>query len=216
MDQYLESYDKFEKTLVYSFTIQCGGLGDLIKFFMYSLYLCIKNNTKIKYLIHNNTIEKYLKLKQPKMYITREEINNQNTTIVTPLELYGICSYDCTLPYKVDDVFYFSDEVIHNSINYQLTDYISIHLRLGDKYLETDKKYVICENDERLYDKDKMIKFIEDNRDTNIMFFCDNKQYKKDIKEKFTNIFITDYDIGHTGLTNTTEIQVINTITDFF
>jgi hypothetical protein len=39
---------------------------------------------------------------------------------------------------NINDVFEFSEEIKLNSYNLLPTKYISLHLRLGDKYLETD------------------------------------------------------------------------------
>ena len=114
-------------------------------------------------------------------------------------------------------MFYFSDEVKINTLflnNDQ--NYISIHLRLGDKFLETDKSFVLCKEDVRPYNEEKLFGFIKQNYNKNILFFCDNNNYKLKIKAQYNKIIITDYDIGHTSLSNTTSIQVLNTITDFY
>ena len=49
-----------------------------------------------------------------------------------------------------------------------------------------------------------------------ILFFCDNNKYKLKIKNEYNNIIITDANIGHTSLLNTTEKQVLDTITEFY
>ena len=79
-------------------------------------------------------------------------------------------------------------------------NYISIHLRLGDKFLETDKVFVLCKEDVRTYNEEKLFELIEINYNKNILFFCDNNNYKLKIKTKYDKIIITDYDIGHTSL----------------
>ena len=62
----------------------------------------------------------------------------------------------------------------------------------------------------------KIFKFIEENNDKNIIFFCDNNAYKLKIKKKYSNIMITNCVIGHTSLTNTTEKQVLDSVTEFY
>ena len=53
MNNYLNNYDNYNKTIIYNFNVGGGGIGDCIKFFMYLLHLCIKYEIKIKYLINN-------------------------------------------------------------------------------------------------------------------------------------------------------------------
>lgn len=76
MEKYIQNYDTFTKQIVYKFEIGDGGLGDFLRFFLYTLSLCLKNNYKLYYLINNISIEKYIKLKYTKMYITNHNIDN--------------------------------------------------------------------------------------------------------------------------------------------
>ena len=50
----------------------------------------------------------------------------------------------------------------------------------------------------------------------NIVFFCDNKSYKLKIKKLYDHVVITDANIGHTSLGNTTDEQVLDAITEFY
>jgi hypothetical protein len=122
------------------------------------------------------------------------------------------------LQYKISDLFYFSDEVKHNAIKYvkEDTSYISIHVRLGDKHLETDKQFVICVLDERIFDEAKLFRLIETNAYKTIYFFCDNNAYKQKIKGMYSFVNTIDYAIGHTSLTNVTPEQTLNAMTDFY
>jgi hypothetical protein len=105
---------------------------------------------------------------------------------------------------------------VKNIVPHLPTNYISIHLRLGDKFLETDKRFVLCKSDTRQFSEEKIYKFIEDNGDKNIFLFCDNNNQKLKIKNKYNNIIITDSQIGHTSLSNTTNKQILDTITEFY
>lgn len=235
MEEYINKYDTLEKKIVYDFHLGSGGIGDLTKYFMYLLNICIEHNIKLYYLVSNITVEKYLKLKYEKMYITNETIlisnninrirnihdiqylNTSDYYIVNPDVFYDIYIYnELTIP--LQEVFCFSDEVKVNTNHFlcDKTNYISIHLRLGDKHLETDKSFVNCKEDSRNYDEYKLFDFIEKNQETPILFFCDNNSYKLKIKSKYNHIFITDYDIGHTSLSNTTNTQVLNTLKEFY
>jgi hypothetical protein len=78
MDEYIKKYDQLDKVIVYHFNKDDGGIGDCIKYFIYTLQLCIKNNYKLYYEINNLPLENYLKLKHSKMYIKTEDIKNRN------------------------------------------------------------------------------------------------------------------------------------------
>jgi len=213
MDAYMNKYDSFEKIMVYNFTLGAGGIGDCIKFFMFALNICMKTNTRLYYKKNNIEIEKYIKLIYEKMYIT--DIINLSVKNVEPSMYYSTINYDYII---IKDVFYFTDEVKINS-KYLFpieTKYISIHLRLGDKYLETDKNYVLVKEDTRKFSNEKIYKFIEDNRNNNIFFCCDNNEYKIKIKEMYNNITITNCNIGHSSLSNTSPQQVLDSISEFY
>ena len=69
MESYIDKYDSFDKKMIYIFKLGDGGIGDCIKFFMFVLESCMKNNIRLYYNKNNLEIEKYIKLKYDKMYI---------------------------------------------------------------------------------------------------------------------------------------------------
>ena len=235
MENYLKTYDNLDKRIIYTFDKCGGGIGDYLKFFMYLLDFCIKYDIKICYLENDIYNEKYIKLKYEKMYITRKELIGININYITHINeientekgktyiiqnmglFYDTINYN-NLIYPLQDLFYFSEEVIKNAeiTNINNMNYISIHVRLGDKFLETDKSYVNCKEDVRRYNEERLFNFIEENSEKNILFFSDNNSYKLKLKNKFNNIIITDYEIGHTGLANITEKQALNAMTEFY
>ena len=232
MEDYINKYDSFTKIIVYDFRQGSGGIGDCIKFFMYALKLCMQHNIKLYYLINNTFIEKYLKLKYEKMYIEKSsivdscnidanDISNINGgvyNIITPCKFYNYYNND-SLTMLGQEVFKFSEEIIINSTKLNvdnITNYISIHLRLGDKHLETDQSFVLVTWDTRMYNEEKLYNFIVDNCDKNIIFFCDNQTYKLKIKNKFNNVIILNCNIGHTSLSNTTDVQTLDAVTEFY
>jgi len=233
MENYFNIYDTLERKIVYNFTVGMGGIGDLTKFFMLLLKICIEHNIKLHYLVNNIQVEKYLKLKYPKMYITDQEIGLDREHIHEEklIPNIGTGTFYIMIPqvlwpnpnsnnvyYNIQDVFYFSDEVKINGSKFFNNDinYISIHLRLGDKYLETDQSYIVCRDDTRIFNEENIFDCIEKNYDKNILFFCDNRNYKLKIKNKYDKIIITDYEIGHTSLFNTTDKQFLDTMTEFY
>ena len=230
METYIKNYNNFNKNLVYNFNLGSGGIADCMKFFMVILSVCMKHQIKLFYLINNTPLERYLKLKYKEMYICKNVITN--STELTDPDISNLEKevYYTTIPnvfyncYKEDyisvpfqDVFYFTDAVISKSeafCNY--TNYISLHLRLGDKFLETDRNFKTTPEDTRYYDEGKIHKFIEDNKENNIVFFCDNNSYKIKLKAKYSNLITLESEIGHTGLVNTTNEQVLDTAAEFF
>ncbi len=218
MENYIKNFKKYDKISVYDFQLGDGGIGDYLKFYMIILEKCIRNNIKLYHKINNIEIEKYIKLKHDFFYISADEISNlKNFTIEKPYHYYNQDSYDHDI--LLNEIFYFDNLVktnVQNILSSLPNNYISIHLRLGDKFLETDKKFVLCKNETRDFSKEKLYKFIEDNSDKNILFFSDNNRWKLEIKNKYKNIIISNSQIGHTSLSNTTNIQILDSITDFY
>jgi hypothetical protein len=237
MESYLEKYDTLDRTIVFKFSTGDGGIGDILKGFTYLLQLCIENNIRLCYVLSNNIIDKYLKLRHSKMYITMDKIFDPeyNTDDIISLRTIGEVPdiesgaiyiaypqlvhpiknlYD-KISYSLEDIFDFTGEVITRARDFIGGSYRGIHLRMGDKYLETDKAFIICSSDARLYNEDAIFRCIE-SYNSNTVFFCDNKEYKLKIKAKYPSIHITDYDIGHTSLSNTTEQQILDAVTEFY
>jgi len=213
MNSYIDNYDSFNEKIIYNFKVGDGGLADNIKFFIVILESCMKNNIRLYYKKNNITIEKY-----NKMYIDENQIKQlSNVKFKTPYMYYSTKTFNYSIDIK--DVFYFTDEVKTRCTHLfpsNIINYISIHLRLGDKYLETDENYLQCKNDVRSFSEEKLYEFIEKNYNKNIFFCCDNNNYKLKIKEKYNNIIITNCLIGHTSLSNTTEQQVLDAITELY
>ena len=77
MENYIKNYRFYNKKMVYHFRTQDGGIGDNIKFFMFVLESCMKNNTALYYKINNTENEKYIKLKYNIMYINESSCNRE-------------------------------------------------------------------------------------------------------------------------------------------
>ena len=231
MDAYLANYESYTKYIVYNFKLGDGGIGDFCKFFMYLLCMCVTNKYRICYLVNDITIEKYMILKHKQFYIRHDElpsdfiiatnirqILDSDCTLITPSVLYNVYNYDA-ITIQLQDIFTFSEQIHANCDQLfpkNLSDYVSLHLRLGDKYLETDKAFVVVTDDERYYDEGSLFQFIELNTHLNIIFFCDNNGCKQHLKSKYPSLIIIDAHVGHTSLFNTTEEQIIDAVTEFY
>ena len=157
MDDYIRQYGTYDKKLIYQFNVGDGGIGDNIKFFMIILETCMKNRIRLYYKKCNIELEKHIKLKYDTMYISEDEMKTlDNFEIVTPYQYYSSVHYNYSIP--IHQVFYFSDEIKLNRnhlFRQHITNYISIHLRLGDKYLETDHHFIACKDDVRHFSEEK-------------------------------------------------------------
>ena len=219
MDNYLKNCNKFKKVIIYDFRLGDGGIGDYLKYCMIILTKCIYHNIRFYHKINNIEIEKYLKFKYDEFNINQNEILElDNYTIQNPRDYYFI-NDEYNGDILLNEVFYFDNVIKLNASNILSplpNNYISIHLRLGDKFLETDLEFIVCPNNTRRYNLEQINKFIIDNNNKNILFFCDNHAKKLEIKNKFNNIILTDADIGHTSLLNTTNKQILDAVTELY
>jgi hypothetical protein len=227
MENYIKNFELFNEIIVYDFNIYNGGIGDCIKFYMYILNLCIKDNKRLYYKKNNILIENYIKLKYDILYIHDEKILN-NYTIVKPNMFYdkinnNYCENNYGYFINIGDVFYFSDEIINNSLLIfpkSISNYISIHLRLGDKFLEIKdkrlKNIIDKKNDIRYFSLEQIDKIVEENIDENIFFCCDNYSFRQKTKDKYNNIIITNGEIGHTSYLITSPKQILDSLTELY
>ena len=224
MDNYMKKFNTFKLSYIYDFNISDGGLGDCIKFFMFLVKKSINDNASVFYLVNNIPIERYLLLKYKNMYINRSDINKLNYKIFKPYDFYNewdteekkkIAIEKINIPFS--NIFEFSRDIInHSNQILNIDHYNSIHVRLGDKFLETDINSVVCKNDTRNYNQTLIDKYIINNKHKNIILFSDNNAYKQMMKKKFNNLIINNVVIGHTSLTNTNETQIVDTISELF
>ena len=228
MEEYLCSYKTYTKKVVYQFKLGHGGIGDCIKYFMYLLHLCIQQKCCLYYQVMNNPLEKYVRLVDPAMYIRAEEMTHtvpihlnelraheHAYTVCTPFDLYNAYK---GFDYPIHKIFTFSQDIWYRKKEiFSLQEkYVSIHIRLGDKFLETDTQFVIVKNDERPFQEEALYHWLDTHRDTPIVLFCDNHTYKQYIHEKFSHVHITQGEVGHTSLLNTGEQQIIDAVTEFY
>ena len=199
-----------------------GGIGDVIKYFLFLIQLSIQKRWKVYYAITDLKVNKWLKLRYPELYYNVEHpvyLNNINNVgvpdleyVVNPHLLYGIFSYE-DLYLKGSDVFDFAPEIVERSKVFPIEQYRSLHIRLGDKFLEIPVEQNQCVTDVRQFNQDLVNKCIEQN--PGILIFCDNLAYKIDLKEKY-DILVTPFKIGHTCLPSTSDETIMDTLTEFY
>ncbi len=214
------------KTIKYCYGMENGGIADFLKYLFHTLNIVEKNNCKLILEI-THPIKKYLKINNDylsdQLYDKFHKITaiDRNKTISEILKehnklkivsndfySFGINmelsnSYDFSQStdkyYNLFDYIDFNEE-IYNIINsYISDDYISIHARLGDKYLEIKPSCEYCINDDRNINPDICIKNISDiikkNPNKKIYFFSDNNKFKNDMKTLFNELIIFNNDI---------------------
>ena len=67
-----------------------------------------------------------------------------------------------------------------------------------------------------MFNENKLFYYIEQNSDKNIIFFCEDNNYKIKIKQKYNNIIILNSEIAHTDVYNNPEKSILDTITEFY
>lgn len=220
MDDYVNKLNNYKSCYIYDFKNHgSGGIGDFFKFFIKLLKLAIEHEKKI-YILKNDTyIEKYIKLRYD-WYITKKDIENiQEYKIYQPFQLYSIKQSKKNIQINIADLFYFTKTVKENIEKItpgNIKNYISVHARLGDHFLETEKEFIVCTWDKRKLKESNLYNFLKTNKNINILFFCDNQKYKNKIKQVFPYINITHANIGHTSLKNTNEKQTLDAISEFY
>lgn len=231
IENYFKNYHNYPNQILFEFTVGHGGVGDYVKFFTFLLNYCIKNN--IKMYCTRDKINQYIELLHPEMYLCpnnmiKEKIIKLNTYNVTfnnsilyvtdPSSMYDLPNHYENMEI-VSQIFYFTPLVIAKAENITKNkSYVSVHLRLGDYYLETDKNFIQVPQDRRFFNETKLLNFINDIQtiEPNIYFFCDNNQYKLKLKSLYHCIQSTELEIGHTSLQNTTREQFFNAVVEYY
>jgi len=199
--------------MIFVYDYNNGGLGDMIKFFLVSVYLAdtykldffidIKHPIK-DFIVINDKFKCNFEYSEYD-FLSKEK--NLNYMIANNINfIYNTLSYfnnsfdntkipnSCYLFNKYNFFHYmnFSPDV-YNDI-YNLMDnkykYISIHLRCGDKHIIDSKDFL---NDDRInnINYDNIIqKIINDNKINKIYFFCDNNEIKNNYIKKFPELNI--------------------------
>ena len=87
MEDYINNFKNYEKTIVYDFKLGDGGIGDYLKFFMIILTECMNSSSKVKlyHKINDLEIEKYIKLKYDFMNIGSDKISELIPKFIHPL-----------------------------------------------------------------------------------------------------------------------------------
>ena len=116
MEEYLAVRETFSKKVIFMIPYFQGGIGDIIKFFLFLIQLCIKKHIKIYFAVTTLKVNQWLRMKYPGLYynlITGNVLQNiyQLDTlhdnidyIVQPHLLYSTFSYE-QLYLKGSDVF---------------------------------------------------------------------------------------------------------------
>ena len=180
-------------------------------------YLSIRKGDFITILSEN----KNFIIKNMDFYKSNKKLNKNNIPDDKNTIKYIIDKYK-----NLNNILYYGEEVInvYNKLKPK-KEYISIHYRIGDKSLEITPDQNIAKNDDREVDDNKIIlnikNIVENSKEKDIYFFCDNSNFKKKITPLFPKIKTLDFDIIHFGLKysnidkETYEKNLILTIVEF-
>lgn len=199
--------------IIYVYDYNNGGLADMIKYFLVAIHIANIFNLEL-YIDIKHPINKFLIIEDKYLckfnydnyeFLSEEKnlkfmINEKKNFIYNTLSFFNKSINQSEIPnisylfnkYNFFDYINFSQE-IYNSVNDIVSknkcNYISIHLRCGDKYISHGKDFF---NDDRLRIKNfynEVKKIIDKNNKNNkIYFFCDNNEIKNDYKNKFQEL----------------------------
>jgi len=224
MEEYLLVRPTYSKKIIFMIPHFQGGIGDFIKYFLFLVQLSIQKQLKVYFAVTDLKMIKWLKMRYPELYckprfpIILQHICQLDNLladieyIIQPHLLYRTFTYEA-LYLKGSDVFEFAPEIVERSKLFPIEKYRSLHIRLGDKFLEIPVEQNQCVTDVRLFNQKSVIECIQQN--PGIMIFCDNLAYKTSLKEKY-EILITPFKIGHTCLPSTSDDVIMDTLTEFY
>jgi hypothetical protein len=191
----------------------------------------MKHGIQIFY--ERNCFEPYLKLRHTNWYIDLRTIKHRRRLkeneipkrvkpdrhcIVIPQILWKSFMDYNELCIPACEIFQFSDKVqAHGKLSLPISEpYIALHIRLGDKFLETEKKNILCPNDVRQFAEEQLFSFLTTNSNRTIVVFCDNRSYKEKLKQLYTNLILTECAVGHTSSGNSTEQEALGAFAEFY
>ena len=230
MEAYLENFHSFEKENIFVFDYENGGIGDFFKFFSYALDFSIANQHRFRVFVTKHPIFEHFEILESKIVANNialyeyQEINkleniitsNSTKHVIKCHNMYGL-DFSKT-SYYLGQLFTFSSQVIKkgNEIIGNRENFISLHVRKGDKYIEVEEHHKAVPNDSRDFDETQLIQFIASHQNENIMLFCDSKEYRSKLKNDFKYLIVSELDISHTSYRITSAEQFFNTIVEFY
>ena len=240
LDSYFSTILEKQKKLLFRFPLTNGGIGDMIKFFVCALDTAIKYDIRICFLKSDNPITKYLLPKCEHIYIEAEElanssivsaenynhieqlihsIDNNSTIQVSPVIFYDLQIYDIVDRYNISDLFTFSDDIYQMKKDNNISEeYVSLHIRRGDKHIEAASSVKQVPHDSRPFEQTNFDNMVNNlfNDNNSVMLFSDSMVFKKMMSKKFNKLQCLDLKIGHTTWTNTSDEQIKNTVFEFY
>jgi len=240
LDSYFSTILEKEQKLLFRFPLTNGGIGDMIKFFVCALDTAIKYDMRLCFLKSDNPITKYLLPKCEHIYIEAEElanssivsaenynqieqlidsIDNNYTIQVLPCIFYDLQIYDIVDRYNISGLFTFSDDIYEMKKSHNIgEEYVSVHIRRGDKHIEAVSSVKQVPHDSRPFEQTNFDNMINNlfNDNKSVMLFSDSMVFKKLMSKKFNKLLCLDLKIGHTTWTNTSDEQLKNTVFEFY
>jgi len=240
VNSYFSTILEKQKKLLFRFPLTNGGIGDMIKFFICALDIAIRYDLRICFLKSDNPITKYLLPKCQHIYVSEEDLqgcsilpisnhnqieemikNSDNTTVLVaaPVIFYDIPFYNIVDKYNISEIFKFSNDIYEMKKDHNISEeYVSVHIRRGDKHIETSSSVKQVPHDSRPFDQTNFENMVNNlfNDNKSVMLFSDSMVFKKLMSKKFDKLQCLDLKIGHTTWTNTSDEQIKNTVFEFY
>ena len=229
-------------TVYTSYTYNQGGYGDFIRSIFAVFVYCKINNIEHKIYIPDHPLNKSIESVKEKLnYPVLKFVDNYHTNAPMLYELnkcndkdYNTIIYSNQfdfIPFNVLELYKnefknfikFTPEfkqrmiTLKNQINN--VEYVAIHIRCGDKFMECNSQcvnnYLINPNSERLLKIfEKTIEYLKQNYNLPICLFTDVKTLKDKLCKKY-DVLSFDTEIHHVASSNNKENAFIDPIAEF-
>jgi len=243
---YVASYDSLTRTATLRIDFYDGGLADIIKFTLLMVDRCMSLGIRFMLTMRPAVpVYRFLLLRFPEMVVTEYVPNSPDTyagtlealrglpegahVTIMPYTMYGDFGdgeahvksmLGLRIPGRV--LFEFSPEVISlgDSIIAERLggrDYVGLHVRLGDRFLEMRKSDIIAEHDVREWDEQAVIGILCGHwREERVLLCCDNRGLRDSLEIDFPQVRSSGLEIGHVTYPSTLPHVARNAVVEFY
>lgn len=213
-DEYCALAPTLDTAVVCEFGLTQGGIGDFFKIFAFSLELAIASRARI--LVRNTSpLAAFL---HPKHAWMTDARGMRVVTTVNNAYWYNHASTETTQELcsalVLSDWFEMDASIVADARRLAPpTAYTALHIRRGDKHLETNRANVACKDDERPFAASAIDAVCA--REPVLLVVGDHAGTLRDLKARFPHVVLTGLEIGHTSLKGTPAPAVRAALVEF-
>lgn len=214
-DEYCALAPTLDTAVVCEFGLMQGGIGDFFKIFAFSLELAVASRARI--LVRNTSpLAAFL---HPKHAWMTDARGMRVVTTVNNAYWYNHASTEtthglCSAALVLSDWFEMDASIVAEARRLAPpTSYVALHIRRGDKHLETNLTNVVCKHDERPFDASAVDAVCA--REPVLLVVGDHAGTLRDLKARYPHVALTGLEIGHTSLHGTPASAVRAALVEF-